>query len=319
MRTSTRLFVLAVMAAGTFAAPARGDGGASPGVNLGDKGIADSRGTTYATEPAGNLSTLVVRNRSGRIVKTRTFDAVFGIPRVTFGSALGGLSRDGRTLIVAQAQQGGGLVQASRLLVLDTRTLRTRHQIDLAGDFSFDALSPNARTLFLIQHTSARDYERYRVRAYDLVRGHLLPRPIVDKTEPNMRGFPVARLEGPGGAWVYTLYMHQGGEPFVHALDTAHARARCLDIDWHGNQMLLWSARLKLDRGRLAVLLKGNKRIASLELHPRASGFAAGWIAAIVLAAMAGVVALGVWYVRGRPRLRLRSLAMQRPGSSKVG
>src|SRR5436309_3054535 len=79
--------------------------------------------------------------------------------------------------------------------------------------------------------------------AHGLAHSRLMPNAIVDKTEPNMRGQPLVRLVGPGGAWVYTLYAHQGGEPFVHALDTVHASARCLDVDWDGNQNLLLSAR----------------------------------------------------------------------------
>jgi hypothetical protein len=289
MRTPLRVLALAVLAAAVLSSSARADGGPSPGISLAGKGIADSHGMTYVTEPAGNLSYLVVRNTTGRAVRTRTFNGVYGLPRVTFGTnTVGGLSRDGRTLVLAQPELGGGLAAASRLLVLDTKTLRTRRTIDLSGDFSFDALSPNARTLFLIEHSSAANYERYRVRAYDLVQGRLLPNAIVDKTEPNMSGSPAARVEAPGGTWVYTLYTHWRGEPFVHALDTVHARARCLDVDWHGDQNVLWSARLRLGDGKLVVLTKAGKRIAELELQPpRSSGLGLGWpsgVSALVLA-----------------------------------
>jgi hypothetical protein len=291
MRTPLRVLALAVLAAAVLSPSARGDGGPSPGISLAGKGIADSHGMTYVTEPAGNLSYLVVRNPTGRAMRTRTFNGVYGLPRVTFGSnTVGGLSRDGRTLVLAQPELGGGLAAASRLLVLDTKTLRTRRTIDLSGDFSFDALSPNAGTLFLIEHSSATNYERYRVRAYDLVQGRLLPNAIVDKTEPNMSGSPVSRVVAPGGTWVYTLYSHSGGEPFVHALDTVHASARCLDVPWHGNQNLLWSARLRLDGHKLFVVGKGGKRIGEFELAPRrTSGLGAGWwsgIAALTLAAV---------------------------------
>lgn len=294
MRSPLRVLALVLLAAAVSTGPARGDGGPSPGITLAGEGIADSHGTSYVAQPAGNHSDLVVRNRTGRALRTRTFDAIYGLPRVTYGNDIGGLSRDGRTLVVAQPEVGGGLATETRLLVLDTKTLRTRRTIDLTGDFSFDALSPDARTLFLIEHNSAKNYERYRVRAYDLVYGRLLPNAIVDRTEPNMSGSPVARVVAPDGTWVYTLYSHFGGEPFVHALDTVHASARCLDIEWHGNQNLLWSARLRLGDGKLSVLTKAGNRIAELELEPqKSSSFGLGLpsgISALVLAAAALVL-----------------------------
>jgi hypothetical protein len=288
MRTLVTLAVVLVVAA-ALAPSARADGGPSPGASFDPTGITDRRGFTYATTQAGNLSSLVVRDRVGRVVKSRTFDGLYGIPYVTFGGAKAGLSRDGRRLVVARAATGGHvLARSSRLLVLDTATLRTRQTIDLPGDFSFDALSPDARTLFLIQHSSSTDYERYRVRAYDLDRHRLRPAAIVDRTEPNMRGFPMARVVGPGGAWVYTFYVHQTGEPFVHALDTVHARARCLDVEWDGKDNVLWSAHLELGARKLDVVGKHGHRIATLELeHPSSSGFATGWTAGGAAAALA--------------------------------
>jgi hypothetical protein len=304
MRTTLITLAVALLFAGTFAPAARADGGPSPGVTFDARGISNRASPlTYMSEAAGNLSNLNVRDRSENIVKTRTFEGLYGIPLVTYGGARGGLSRDGRTLVVARAPEGGAALAAvSRFLVLNTRTLRTRRMIELLGDFSFDALSPDARMLYLIQHSSATDYERYRVRAYDLARGRLLPSAIVDRTEPNMRGTPMARLVGPGGRWVYTFYVHQRGEPFVHALDTVHAQARCLDVEWHGNQRVLWSAHLELTGGRLAVVSSHGKRIAELELQSaRASGFGVGWLGAIGALVLASA-AVAVWSHRRRTR-----------------
>jgi hypothetical protein len=58
-----------------------------------------------------------------------------------------------------------------------------------------------------------------------------------------------------GGRWVYTLYAHPGGTPFVHALDTLHGVAHCIGIPWSGDQYSLSTLRLVLrDGGRTLVL-----------------------------------------------------------------
>ena len=115
-----------------------------------------------------------------------------------------------------------------------------------------------------------------------------------------MRGFPMNRLVGPGGRWVYTFYLHQGGEPFVHALDTVHARARCLDVEWHGNPNVLWSARLRLDGTKLHVVAKYGRTIATLQLRPASGGFATGWAAAGFSGVALAAAGAGLWYRRRR-------------------
>ena len=98
--------------------------------------------------------------------------------------------------------------------------------------FFFDAISPDGSTLFVIQYTSAQNWNRYRVRAYDLLKQQLLPGTIADKSEPAgaMAGYPVTRLTTADGRWAYTLYARPSGPSFVHALDTVNRRAVCLDL-----------------------------------------------------------------------------------------
>jgi hypothetical protein len=207
---------------------------------------------------------------------------------VTWNLTHGGLSHDGKTLVLARAP-AAGLARESRLLVLDATTLRPRRQVALPGDFSFDAISPDDRMLFLIQHTSVTDFQRYRVRTYDLAHGTLDPHAIVDKTEPDMAGSPIRRLVGPGARWVYTLYVNQN-DYFVHALDTVHAKARCLDLGWHGDPNAIGNAGLAIRGKRLAVVGRGGHELASISLpaEPEAAGWtAAGWTAVGSLAALA--------------------------------
>jgi hypothetical protein len=45
-----------------------------------------------------------------------------------------------------------------------------------------------------------------------------------------MAGLPLSRASSPDGRWAYTLYDADGGEPFVHALDTVGRTAVCIDL-----------------------------------------------------------------------------------------
>ena len=294
----SRMLVTLFLATALLAPAARADGGPTPGVSVDGNGIADeATGLRYAAVPRRGITIVTARDRSKRVVRTRTIGGAWGIPFVTFDGTKGGLSPDGKTLVLARLPApAAGLAVESSMLVLDTGSLRPRRRITLTGDFAFDALSPDGRTLFLIQHSSATDLQRYRVRAYDLARGRLRRDAIVDRAEPNMAGSPLKRLAAEGGAWVYTLYVH-GDEPFVHALDTVHAAARCLDLPWRGNQDRLWTSRLSLRHGgnRLAVIGRHGGRLATLDLgRPDGGGSPMGWAAAgagaMVLAATAAVL-----------------------------
>ena len=131
--------------------------------------------------------------------------------------------------------------------MLDAYTLR-RSLVRLHGDFSFDAISPSGRWVYLIQYTSALDPTQYRVRALVVATGRLLGADIVDPHDrgERMRGNPLTRISSPDGRWAYTLY-DGNGQPFVHALDTSAApSARCIDVTVFPPAPDPWSARLTL-------------------------------------------------------------------------
>ena len=116
--------------------------------------------------------------------------------------------------------------------VISTARFAVTRTFTLQGDYSFDAISKDGGTMFLIQYTSAADPTRYAVRAYDLTASRMVPRPIVDPRERGdaMRGSPITRTTSRDGRWAYTLYDGAGRTPFVHALDTSRRQARCIDL-----------------------------------------------------------------------------------------
>jgi hypothetical protein len=192
--------------------------------------------------------------------RTLTLAGKWGLPRVTMNNDVGGLSADGRTLVLSQddvAHQNGELSRATSFAVLGTKPLHLRTTVKIKGDFGFDALSPRGRILYLIQHVSQEDLFRYRVRAYDLMKHKLLPRVIADKRQRdwNMNGYPIGRAATPNGRWVYTFYSNQNNYPFVHALDTVNRTAVCIGIpfDWATDQTEIGRATLRIQGGKLAI------------------------------------------------------------------
>ena len=251
----------ALAAAAAFAAAAGGAGGGpSPGVQVGWDGLAAPNGKFRFVALAAGRTTVVakVRIRGGRVVQYGYVKGVYGIPQVAYDGSTGGLTRDGRTLVLASISQTVGPGAVSRFALVDTRRLRLRDVIRLRGAFSFDALSPDGRTMYLIEYLS-QQYPRYRVRAFDLGAKRLLARIIFDFRLGNgpMRGQPVTRATAPAGDWVYTLYTRQGASPFVHALDAVRARTVCIDLPWQGSQQKLWRLRMTVSPDGKRIVLRG--------------------------------------------------------------
>jgi hypothetical protein len=258
MRSMRWLVVVASAAAVSVASGAALGAGPWPGLA---GAVVSPSGNVRYTAVRTSASTTVKAVRGGAVVASATFDGRYGIPAVTSTGVAGGLSPDGRLLVLVEPPRYSGLRTRSTFLVVSTGRLALRSRIVLSGEFGFDAISPDGRTLYLIHHTSASDLVRYAVRAYDLRLKRLLPGVVVDKRQADevMRGYPVARATSKRGTWVYTLYTRQEGEPFVHALNAARRTAFCIDLPWRVRMEDAWNARLQLANGdrRLDVVLNG--------------------------------------------------------------
>ena len=234
MRRHLAIIPMALVAIGIAPGRADGDGLPVSGIDAGPSGVTTAGAPArWVALPAGR-DTLVarVRRAGGEVLRSRVLRGSFTIPVVALDGSPSGLSADRRTLVLIRPRPAFPRAR-TRFAVLGARRLELRRTVTLDGDFSFDALSPDGATLYLVQYTSRSDPTRYRVRAFDLRRGRLLRAPIVDPREPDerMRGFPITRATSPDGRWAYTLYDGAGGHPFVHALDTTDGEAACIDLD----------------------------------------------------------------------------------------
>jgi hypothetical protein len=249
-------------------ATATADGLPVTGIDAGPAGVTtQTSAARYVTLPAGDGDTLVarVRRRGGQVLRSRLLSGSYTVPAVALDGTASGLSADRGTLVLIRPRARFPQ-RETELAVLDARRLRLREGVTLAGDFSFDALSPDGRTMYLIEYTSRRDPTRYVVREYDLGSSELLPAPVVDPREPDerMRGMPVTRATSHDGRWEYTLYDGAGSHPFVHALDTRRSEALCIDLDALTGHMRLYQLRLRLARGELRVV-DGRKPVAVID------------------------------------------------------
>ncbi|MGH3058411.1 MAG: hypothetical protein ACRDPP_09225 [Gaiellaceae bacterium] len=264
-----RVTIAVLVAAGAVAGQAGADGLPVGGVEVGPSGVTRPADDVRYVALRAGPNTLVARveQAGGRVFGTRLLDGRFTIPAVALDGSAAGLSADGGTLVLIRPRTGFPRRETA-LAVLGTARLRLRESITLAGDFSFDALSPDGSLLYLVQYVDPRDPTRYVVRGYDLDRGRLLPEPVVDPKifGKAMRGYPVTRAVSPDGRWAYTLYDGAGGHPFVHALDTAEGTAACIDVEALAGRTDLMDVRLAVAGGGAEVrIVAGAETVAVID------------------------------------------------------
>jgi hypothetical protein len=231
-----------------------------------------------------------VKRDGGKLGRWWHLRGTWFVPAVAYDLSPGGLSADGGTLVLQRFNRAYP-PRRSRFAILDTersfewrrpgrppRFRRFFDHLDLRGDYSFDAISPDGSTVYLIHRhlppSSGGSYiTNYEVRALDVESGELLPQPIVDPEEPDerMAGLPVTRATSPDGRWAYTLYDGDGGEPFIHALDTVGRRAVCVDLPQLEGRRNRFMLRMRIEQqGQRLTVLSGPP--PPRELPPLAQG-----------------------------------------------
>ena len=198
-------------------------------------------GWVFTATPAA--SSTVVKNvviQPGYGGDGRTIDGRWVFPTIGADPVPVGMSSDGSTLVLVEADVTHGATGAnrtkSRFAVLDAY-LTSRHApriIELDGAFDFDALSPDGSLLYVAQQIPGPLEGRYQVRVVETATGRMRPDVIVDKRNVNerMAGYPIDQERRSDGM-VLTLY--RGAEhPFVHALSTVDAWAVCIDLPDRG-------------------------------------------------------------------------------------
>jgi hypothetical protein len=304
----TRSAVLTIALFALLAVPAWGAGGPVAGYDSGGAGVT-ARGldVRYVTGKArGGTVVMAIERRGGQVLRSRYLRGSWFVPAAAYDGSTTGLAATGGTLVLT-AERTAYPARHSEFLALETTRLRRVATIDLRGDFSLDAVSPDGSRLYFIQVLSDT---RYAVRAYDFARGRLLADPVVDPAEPDepLRGGPVARALSRDARWAYTLYDGNGEHPFIHALDTMRGRAKCIDLDGLAGRDDLIDMRLAVagdgtvlvrDAGRplyavdaRTFAVRGARAAAPARPVPPAQDDGLGWAGPAVGLALLGLLAL---------------------------
>lgn len=211
----------------------------------------------YVATPDGTATRVVALDpATGATVAETRLTGRFGLPQVGPDGLPGGLSADGRRLVLnADPATGAGAQPLSRFAVLDVARLALVREFALAGSFSYDALAPDGSVVYLLEYLTD-PAGRYQVRAYDVAAGRLRDGIVVDKLsqETAMEGVPVAQTTSADGGWSYTLYRSRHHAPFIHALDTRGATAVCIDLPADGESWAVaagWGLAMSPDGRRL--------------------------------------------------------------------
>jgi len=259
--------VAALTVAATAVVSGAGAAGPTPGTVTGWDGISTASGNVRYVTVSSTRDTVVekIRTRDSRVVRSGSIRGLYGVPLASYDGTATGLTRDGKSLVLSTF---GASAAFTRFVVLDTQTLKIRQRVALRGVWSLDALSPDGRTLFLIQYLRGDNYANYHVRAYDLRARQLIGGSIVDKREPEtMTGLPMTRVVSPDATWAYTLYSRNTGPAFIHALDTRHRSAVCIDLPWTAGPDTLLRVRMSLGQEGLVLSRPGIGRLAVVDLR----------------------------------------------------
>jgi len=164
---------------------------------------------------------------TGEAARSLPIPQGYALPVVTASGMPGGLSQNGRHLVLQAPNDG-----TSHFLVVDTSFTKAPLRIDIRGVFDFDAISNDGTRIYLIQRAGNGHYF---VRDYVVGIG-LDPNIIFDKTDgaAAMSGVRLTGVPSSDGVWLYSVYARKDQSAFVHELNLDAAIALCVDLTGPG-------------------------------------------------------------------------------------
>jgi hypothetical protein len=194
--------------------------------------------TAFAVDQdgAGHTTVRTIDVRTGTTTGVVKLDGAWG--RVSdHPNGPSGLSPNARWLVLSERRAAG---TAFRIVDTGGQSPSVPRSIELAGEFSFDAMSDDGESLYLVERLTGTNY---RVRVVDVRSGTLVPGAIIDQkqfattADANgvMSGTYTTAVAGPNGEWYFSVYQHPAKGPYIHALNTHVRIAQCiLDLPTFG-------------------------------------------------------------------------------------
>src|SRR5579859_1685647 len=188
--------------------------------------------------------------RSGAVLHSMTLARPYDVPQVAINGMPGGLSQNGRWLVLQTPGE-------AHLLVVDTSFASRPVAVDLEGSFVFDGISNDGERLYLLQYLSANDY---RVRFYNVTARYLDPTVVIDKFDPTepMTGRRLATVASADGQWQFTVYARANKGAFIHALLMDSPISLCLELPGSG-----WTSDPSVYRWAIALSPDGTRLYAT--------------------------------------------------------
>jgi DNA-binding beta-propeller fold protein YncE len=229
----------------------------------------------FASETAstGNTALRVIDARTGKTTRTVQLTGRWS-PVAGYGDGPSGVSPSGHWLVLAVPKADRAAFQ-----IIDTTGAAQPKRVELAGRFSFDAISDDGNSLFVVERLEGT---KYRVRVADVATGLLVSGAVVDVKQAAttadengvMSGSYTTATAGPSGEWYFSVYQHPTKGPYIHALNTQHRYAECiLDLPTFGSASAVemakqpfWSLAVGRERQGTAQLYAVNGALGQLAL-----------------------------------------------------
>jgi hypothetical protein len=192
---------------------------------------------------------------TGVLVHSMKLPGNYELPRVTLSGMPGGLSQNGQWIVVESFNQAPNQPPTtSHFLVVNTSFNLAPKQIDVQGNYEFDAISNDGSRLYLIEYGSPG---HYRVRLYQVALKQLDPQVVIDKSNPSesMSGLKLSGIPSQDGDFLYSIYARPNDLPFIHQLNLTGPFASCIDLPGRGYESdlnaLHWSIAMTADGTRM--------------------------------------------------------------------